>query len=269
MDENYLRYLKLLNLQYEKPGIEYLEKIVRAVMLKVPFENISKLYYLKKYGLVGIPVLTQYLNGIEQHHFGGTCYSNNYYLNGLLVSLGFDAVLCGADMQMPDVHIVNRVKIEGREFIVDAGYAAPFLIPLPADLKTNFEILSGNDKYILHPKDSAGRMKMELFREGILTHGYIMKPEPRTIDNFNKAIKNSFSKDAIFMNSLLAVHFKEDNTIIISNKNIIEMSKQSIIKKPIKDFEELLNEIERIFKIPTSISRIALKNITMHKDAWG
>ena len=56
-------------------------------------------------------------------------------------------------MKNPDVHLINIVTIDKHEFIVDGGYAAPFLIPLSRDLKTDFVINSGNEKYIVKPKD--------------------------------------------------------------------------------------------------------------------
>jgi len=33
-----------------------------------------------------------------------------------------------------DVHIVNVVKIGNREYLVDAGYAAPFAAPVPLEM---------------------------------------------------------------------------------------------------------------------------------------
>ena len=72
-----------------------------------------------------MPGLDQFLADIENYHFGGTCYTNNYFLKLLLSYLGYDVKLCGADMNRPDVHVVNIVRIEGREFIVDVEYAAP------------------------------------------------------------------------------------------------------------------------------------------------
>ena len=114
------RYLNILGVSRKEPSITALYEIVTAHLTKVPFENISKLLY-KKQGLKNIPDLSVYLDGIEKFNFGGTCYSNNYYLYLLLKYVGYDLKLCGADMKNPDVHIVSMLKIGGRDFIVDCG----------------------------------------------------------------------------------------------------------------------------------------------------
>lgn len=44
------RYLKLLGISRRKPSYNALREIIEAQMMNVPFENISKLYYLKKSG---------------------------------------------------------------------------------------------------------------------------------------------------------------------------------------------------------------------------
>ncbi|HXX64100.1 MAG TPA: arylamine N-acetyltransferase, partial [Bacteroidota bacterium] len=102
-------YLEALELSEQDPSLPALQDLVRAHLERVPFENISKLYYMQRFGLKEMPPLERFLEGIRRYHFGGTCYSNNYYLNRLLLSLRYDVRLCGADMSSPDVHIVNIV----------------------------------------------------------------------------------------------------------------------------------------------------------------
>ena len=135
MNLNFLydKYLKLLGVDLSEAGFKLLKKIVKTHLIKVPFENISKLLY-KKQGMNYIPDLELYLDGIDKYNFGGTCYSNNYYLYLLLQYLGYNVKLCGADMKNPDVHLISIVTIDEKEFIVDGGYAAPFFDPLPRDL---------------------------------------------------------------------------------------------------------------------------------------
>ena len=115
------KYLALLGLKISNPTMEFLTTIVKAHLTRIPFENISKLL-LKKRGLNYIPNLSEYLEGIETHHFGGTCYANNYYLFLLLEGLGYDVKLCGADMKNPDVHLISIVTIDRKGFLVDCGY---------------------------------------------------------------------------------------------------------------------------------------------------
>ena len=72
------KYLELLGIEATDPTYEFLCKLVKAHLIQVPFENISKLLF-KKQGMNYIPTLQTFLDGIGKHNFGGTCYTNNYY----------------------------------------------------------------------------------------------------------------------------------------------------------------------------------------------
>ena len=178
------KYLSILGCDRKEPSLEGLRELVEAQLTRVPFESLSKIYYKKHEGLTALPGLERYLDGIERFGFGGTCYANNIHLGQLLTHLGYRTRLCSADMSQPDVHIVNMIDVDGREYIVDAGYAAPFLEPLPRDLTTNHVIELGRDRYVLHPQDGNGCSRVDLHREGQLIHGYLAKPDPRTMEDF-------------------------------------------------------------------------------------
>jgi arylamine N-acetyltransferase len=264
-----LRFVKLLGLNQTKPALENLKKIIQAYMLKVPFENISKLYYLKTTGLNGIPGFEQFLSGIEKFHFGGTCYSNNYYLNLLLKFLGYEVKLCGADMSKPDVHIANIVAIENQEYIVDAGYGAPFLEPLPRNLQVDYIISSGINRYVLRPKDKNGCSRMDLYINNVLQHGYLLKPQSRSIDEFEEIIAGSFSPGATFMNSILLAKFSPGYADIIHNLTYMEIKNDIAAMKTINSKEELVVIINKVFGIPANILKIVLADLPMNQGVWG
>ena len=158
------RYLTILKVDRVDPDLGALRELLAAHFTRIPFENISKLYYRKRFGLVNLPAVQLYLDGIDKYHFGGTCYSNNYHFHLLLRSLGYEAKLCaGTDMNTPAVHAVNMVTIDGREYLADTGYAAPLLDPIPRDLETDYEIRLGRDHYVLKPQDANGCSHLELY----------------------------------------------------------------------------------------------------------
>ena len=261
-------YLELLGVKPKRPGYAALEELVAAHMKRIPFENISKLYYLKRDGLKNIPSFEQYLSGIEQYGFGGTCYSNNHYLNELLRHLGYQAMLCGADMSIPDCHLVNMVTVDGREFLVDAGYAAPFLKPMPRYLDHAHEVRLGRDRYVLHPKDDNGCSRMDLFRNGELTHGYTAKPIDRRIDFFTSSIQESYRDDSTFMNSLLLVKLHDDSSTVIYNLSVIRSHGNTHTVQPLKNEDELIETIERVFGIPADIVSEAVSMLHGFGNAW-
>ncbi|MBZ5723047.1 MAG: arylamine N-acetyltransferase [Acidobacteriia bacterium] len=262
------RYLSVLGVSRRPPSPQALAELVAAQVTRIPFENISKLYYMKHLGFTGLPSLQMFLAGIEQYHFGGTCYSNNFYLYRLLTSLGYETKLCGADMTNPDVHMVSIVQLDSREYLVDAGYAAPFLAPLPRDLGADYAIMLGRDRYVLKPQDAEGRSQLELYRDGVAKHGYRVKPAPRKIEDFQQVIADSFRASATFMNSVLLARFYPNRSVVIHNLTRIESQGTSSTMHSLENRDALIAQIEEHFGIPPNITAEAVGGLGLQEDAW-
>jgi arylamine N-acetyltransferase len=261
-------FLKILNIPQRDPSLNALTQIIKAYLTTIPFENISKIYYMKKYGLMNIPDFDLYLKGISLQNFGGTCYSNNFYMNKLLEYLGYEVRLCGADMTNPDVHIINIVSIENRDYLVDVGYAAPFFDPIPLDLNREYKIAFGTDEYVLNPRNSNGYSELNMFRNGCIKHGYRVKPHTRSISEFETVIKDSFRESATFLNAILLVRFGMQSSIRIHNFSLFEFHDQNYKQIEIKNKEDLINNIFRYFAIPKEIIEESFSLITNFEDAW-
>jgi len=262
------RYLSLIGVQRRKPTVDALGELVRAHLLQIPFENISKLYYQKHLGLRGLISLGLFLDGIERFHFGGTCYANNYYFYQLLADLGYQIRLCGADMSNPDVHMVSMVTVEKRDYLVDVGYAAPFLEPLPRDLAIDYSIVLGRDRFVLKPRDAEGRSRLDLYRDGNLKHGYVAKPEPKQIRDFEQVIADSYRTDATFMNALLLTRFFPNRSIAIHNLTVVESAGAVSRIRTLNSRDELAQAIHEHFAIPADLVLDTVKAIGPLGDAW-
>jgi arylamine N-acetyltransferase len=94
----YQRYLRLLGVEGVPYGLEGLRAVIRAHLLRVPFENVSKLLLFSREGRGRFFTLPEFLDGIEHHDLGSTCYGANPYLAELLRALGYEADLHGANM---------------------------------------------------------------------------------------------------------------------------------------------------------------------------
>jgi len=262
------RYLGLLGARREEASVGALRELVQAHLCRVPFENISKLYYRKHLGLRALPGLELFLDGIEQFNFGGTCYPNNYYFYQLLANLGYQVMLCGADMSNPDVHLVSMIDLEEHQYLVDVGYAAPFLAPLPRDLATDHVIELGSDRYVLKPQDAAGNSRLELYRDGNLKHGYVAKPVPRQIGDFEQVIGDSYRDEATFMNAILLARFHPDRSLVIHNLTVIESQGTESSVRTVANRSELVHVISECFGIPRRITRDAVDGLGRLEDAW-
>lgn len=265
-EKHFNQYIKILELEPASPTYSFLEKIVSAHLAKIPFENISKLLY-KKNGMTDIPDFEQYLDGIEKYNFGGTCYSINYYLYLLLKYLGFDVKLCGADMRNPDVHIISIVNVNEKEFIVDCGYAAPFLEPLPRNLSIDYIITFGDEKYILRPKSSNGTSKLEQYYKDELKHFYIAKPEPILQQEFQKVIGDSYDAAALFMNALLITRFSRNYSAVFRNFYLTEVKGSEITRKVIAK-DEIPGVVKKIFGMPVHLVKEAISDLSSLKDIY-
>jgi arylamine N-acetyltransferase len=260
------KYLHLLGLERSNPSFDFLCKIVTSHLIRIPFENISKLL-LKQQGFNYIPDLSTHLDGVEKYNFGGTCYANNYYLYLLLDSLGYDVKLCGADMKNPDVHLISIVTIDGHEFIVDGGYAAPFFSPLLTDLTEDSVINFGEEKYIIKPRDENGRTKVEQYINGELQHWYTANPHPRKIGEFKKVIEDSYTDDSTFMNTIRITRFTENGSLALKNLYLTETvgnnpSTNKILRKDLPDI------VQEKFGMPADIITKAISHLKELKDIY-
>ncbi|HEX8924522.1 MAG TPA: arylamine N-acetyltransferase [Terriglobales bacterium] len=252
------RYLELLGLKRQLPDLKFLGALVSCHLERVPFENISKLWRKKRDGSVGIPSAEEYLAGMNDFHFGGTCYSNNYYLNQLLQALDFDVRLCGADMSNPDVHMVSMVRLDGVEYLVDVGYGAPFWEPIPLILGKKWSLQLGRWKFKMSQDSSSGGWRMQQFWDGVYEHGYTAKQEAKVLADFERAIVASYESQATFMTAVMLTRFPPGRAVVVRNLTVTESNRQGNVERRLKDREQLCSEVECLFGIPTEITAEAL-----------
>ncbi len=265
------RYLAALGVPRKPPGEAALAELVAAHVTRVPFENVSKLLRLRRHGLAGVPDADTFLDGVERDRLGGTCYANNFHLFRLLVALGYDAKLCGADMREPDVHMVVMVTVDGRELLVDGGYGAPFLDPIPLDAADDRVVSLGCDRWILKPRDARGRSRLEMSRDGKVVHGYLAKPEARSLDHFADAIADSFRPDATFLNCVAIARFERGRSTVLHNLEIVESAGARTTVRNLRDRDELAAAVEDRFGIARRLVRDAVKDLDPERlrGAWG
>jgi N-hydroxyarylamine O-acetyltransferase len=256
------RYRRLLGVDPGQPDLALLSRIVRAHVTRIPFENVSKLYSVHHYGRRRLPTLEEYLDGIETNRFGGTCYINNHSLSRLLLHLGFDVSYCGAQMtDHIDVHTVILVRVDGEEFLVDTGYGAPFLEPLPRRKGTEVVVELGRERYVLNPIDEHGRSQVDHFRHGRLIHGYRADPAPRNLEHFSAIIAESYEGDATFLNSLTAMRFFPGRSVAVINDELIENSTVDSRITPLPEPADRVEAIVAHFGMPRAIVQEALSHL--------
>jgi arylamine N-acetyltransferase len=263
------RYLQLLGVERAVPCHELLSELVRAQLIRVPFENVSKLYLRMTRGASFIPSLEEHLEGIERWAFGGTCYANNPHFATLLRNVGFEVDICGAAMSRPDVHVVSIVRLDGIEYLVDVGYGAPFFAPMRVDLDREQEVVFGRSRFVLHPRDGRRRSRLDHYRDGRLIHGYEVDPQPRALDYFGGVIRESYSKEATFMKVVVVERFSADHSIRIHNFELTESTHSTSSTTRLNDRDELVDALARLCGFPAEIVRDVVAGLPLEGEIYG
>lgn len=242
------RYLRAIGIGGSPHGFEGLCTLVRQHLVRVPFENISKLLLVAREG-AGRPItLPEFLDGIDHHDFGGTCYSSNPFLTELLQALGYDAVLLGADMSAPNVHTSIRVRLGGREYHLDVGYAAPFSAPIPLDGLPH-QISFGGRRYVFAAV--VGGHEMAVYSDGERRHAYIVHGPPRPAAFFDPTIAASFERGRTFMRCLRITRFLENGSAIeLRNRRLLRLSPETVTEHQIDSLQELRRVVNEQFIMP-------------------
>jgi arylamine N-acetyltransferase len=123
------RLLAHLGLERERPSRAFLNRLVRAHQLRVPFETLTKLVDYEPGLQRGdfLPPLDLYVDRIVRRGAGGLCWTLTRGLHALLTDLGFDAAL----MLMAPGHCCVRVELPEGPHYADVGYAAPLFRAYP------------------------------------------------------------------------------------------------------------------------------------------
>jgi arylamine N-acetyltransferase len=206
------QYLRLLGMDEAPPGVEGLQSIVRRHLIRVPFENVSKLLLFEREGAGRAFTRDEFLDGIEHHDLGGTCYTVNPRLAELLHGLGWEAELLGADMTNPDVHVCVRVN-HGPGYLVDVGFAAPFREPIALDTLPR-QVAEGGQRYTF---ERHARGYALSFGESL---SYVAHEPPRPPEYFAGVIRDSFASTAHFMNHLRIARFFEDYSVELLDRRM-------------------------------------------------
>ena len=144
-----------------------------------------------------------------------------------------------------------------------------FWSPCRSTPRTTLTLRYGRDRYVLKPRDGQGRSRLEMYRDGELLHGYLLKPTPRPIEHFSQVVRDSFRKDATFMNAVDLIRFSDVDSVVIYNLSIIRSTPDLFSIERLNNREELVQAIEREFGIPAEITQDAIAGLGPFRDVHG
>ena len=193
--------------------------------------------------------LPEFLDGIEHRDLGGTCYTSNPFLAELLLALGYDADLLGADMASPNVHTCVRVHLGSAAYHVDVGYAAPFRQPMRLDQLPHC-IVHGDTRYVLDRDGNGERYAMTVFCRGEKVHGYVVHGPPRTLDFFRPIILDSYARGRMFTSSLRVTRYFEDGVAELKDRRLASYRSGIHSETVLHTMDDLLSAVTDSLAMP-------------------
>lgn len=197
-----LKFLKLLNLNQEKPTLDYLNRLVRSHQHFVPYENISKLVKRNKIGFTHTS-FEEHMEGIQSYGHGGTCYSQNLHFHRLLEFLGYELYLQGNWKDGKLTHPNLRIKIENVNYLVDLGNMSTFAGPFPLISLQSIEMKIGNQTYLLTSSKDEESACLQIFKQEKMIREINSQGPAPTQEQIAKSVYETFEKSAMFMTNLV------------------------------------------------------------------
>lgn len=121
-------YLHRLGLEKQTPTRAYLDALIRAHQITIPFENLDVTDFSRPVSLEPQKMMDKILHGGR----GGYCFELNGMFFLLLRSLGFDAWMCPCRQlrhpepcPVPATHCGVLIYLDGQTLFCDVGYGGP------------------------------------------------------------------------------------------------------------------------------------------------
>jgi arylamine N-acetyltransferase len=123
------RYLRLLGVERQPPGLDALTHLIRAHKLSVPFTNVCAVARKEAHPDGPVPPinLDELLSGWEEGRCGGVCFELAETFYRLLVALGYQATRLYGEVRNPCDHQAVAVEIAGARYLADVGSGMPVL----------------------------------------------------------------------------------------------------------------------------------------------
>ncbi len=218
------KFLDKYQIQFEKPSLPLLKRVLYTFVTEIPYENISKI--IKDGNLSSDRVkLRQPDELIEEHlrfNFGGTCFSLTYTLLCILNTLGFNCYIAMADMKYgKNIHCGIITKLNNLNFLLDPGYMIPYPLVLCTD----------NSSMITTPANSVvTEYSIEINRYNLYTienNNKMLRlqfnPDPVSFYNFKKYWHDSFYKNT--MDEIMIEKISSDGLFYFRKNHMVHTCK--------------------------------------------
>ncbi|MBY0120532.1 arylamine N-acetyltransferase [Bacillus sp. S/N-304-OC-R1] len=216
---NVQEYLKRLDIESEEPTLDYLSKLQRKHLEKIPFENLDVTRKVK------IELDTnQFYEKIIGRHRGGYCYELNGLFQRLLTDLGFQSYLISCTVNKPtgwakpNTHAAIMVLLD-QPYLVDVGFGDSVRQPigLTGEIRTD---VSGSYRII---KKEDEMYYLQRHEDQEWKHLYRFENLPKQILDFTEGcIYNQTSPDSTFTHGDIVTIATQTGRITLNGLSVTE-----------------------------------------------
>ncbi len=249
-------FLQSINVHQNTDQLIQLEHIIKGVIYNIPFNN---LFLLNSQSIrpTSQDVINLMLTGQ-----GGLCDVMNPFLYLVFKSLGYEIAFMSASMEFPHCHIILKVSIKGRKYLIDAGNGYPYLNPLPLDEERffsprqfshrlfNYKVESQQGKYYMfHKTRGSKQWKAD----------YNFYDKSVLFSSFDDMLKKQYTKIGWgpFLKSIQIKKWTNSGGLFLRNNFFWDADKN--IKKRISNPAELHHCLQNNFHIemePLNVNKI-------------
>jgi arylamine N-acetyltransferase len=167
--------LDALELSAEEPSTQFLEKLFRRFIARIPFETASKILRNADIADPGARprVPDVFWRDFLENGTGGTCYARVAAFDALACELGFAARKALGRVEKDFDHAALLISIGAKEWIADVGFPLPALVPAGGgEVETEVIALSASESergtlVRLSSGVPEGPRRLEIFRDPV------------------------------------------------------------------------------------------------------
>uniref|UniRef100_A0A8C6TBK1 arylamine N-acetyltransferase n=1 Tax=Neogobius melanostomus TaxID=47308 RepID=A0A8C6TBK1_9GOBI len=153
---------------FERPDLPTLRRLHRLHVMSVPFENLS-LHCGEDLSMDPSRVWDK----IVRRGRGGWCFESGTLFLRVLSELGYSVTVLGSRVYSPlDNHIIGKVAVEGRDFIVDVSFGVSKQIWEPLELQSGKEQIQEPGVFTLTQTGDVWALEKTGRRPEVLTPGF-------------------------------------------------------------------------------------------------
>ena len=231
------RYLSLIGVEEEAPGLDGLGRLVRAHVQGVPFENSASLLRRHEAGAGPVAAIDprMLLADWEARRAGGVCFEHAEMFGRLLVELGYDVIPIAGEISFPGSHQALVVDLAGARWLVDVGNGAPFFEPIPLDRPIEIHRLGLSYRFAADPGDP-GVWIQERAMEGAWRPycRYILRPQ-LPMDRDVAYQRHHRPRDTWVTNSIVLIRSREEEVLVFRNMDQHRYTTRGKISSRVED----------------------------------